>query len=139
MLCHALLECIAAHEAQLAITNGEYRGRSRPSVDESKLARDRTRTKDREYAVVAARGGDHDLEQTLLQSVAAVARVSDHEERFTSLEVTRCRPREQLCRQRLRQAPQYGGGFGSPAFHGFSPRLAPSKFGHTSIPGEARL
>src|SRR5262245_60496392 len=73
VLCHALLECIAAHEAQLAITNGEYRGRSRPAVEESKLARDRTRTKDREYAVVAARGGDHDLEQALLQTVAAVA------------------------------------------------------------------
>src|SRR5215813_6892232 len=113
---------------QLAITNGEYRGRSRPSVDESKLARDRTRT--REYAVVAARGGDHDLEQALFQSVAAVARVSDHEQRFASLEVMRCRPREQLHRQRLRQARQYGGGFGSPAFHDFSPRKAPSKLSH---------
>src|SRR5262249_12334465 len=105
----------AAHQAQLAIANGDHRGRSRPSVDESKLARDRTRTKDRDYAVVATRGGDHDLEQALLQSVAAVARVSDHEQRFTSLEVMRCRPHEQLYRQRLRQAPQYGGRFGSPA------------------------
>src|SRR5262245_31558824 len=72
VLCYALLECIAAHEAQFAITNGEYRGRSRPSVDE----------------------------------------------------VSPC---EQLYRQRLRQARQYGGGFGSPAFHSLSPRKAPPK------------
>ena len=61
----------------------------------------------------------------MLQTVTAVARASDHEQRFVSLEVMRCRSREQLHRQRLRQTRQYGRGFGSPAFHGFSsfPRL----------------
>src|SRR5262249_10382053 len=80
-------------------------------------------------------GGEDDLDQALLQRVAAVARVSDHEQRFASLEVMRCRPREQLYRQRLRQARQYGGGFGSPAFHNFSPRKAPSKLSHIVMVG----
>src|SRR5262249_47057589 len=124
------LEAVAAGCAlRLKSVNVKKWNQGWESVDESKLARNRTRTKDREYAVVAARGGDHDLEQALFQSVAAVARASDHEQRFASLEVMRCRPREQLYRQRLRQARQYGGGFDSPAFHGFSLCKATSKLG----------
>src|SRR4029077_9427133 len=109
MLFRAILEFLAADEAQFAIFDREYRRRPRQPIDHSELTDDRAGTEDGQNPLVALRRGYHNLEQTLLEPVATIARVSCNEQRFTGLKVTRRGVAKELRRQGVRQARRYGG------------------------------
>jgi hypothetical protein len=102
MLFRAVLEFLAADEAQFAIFDREYRRRPRQPIDHSELTDDRAGTEHGQDPLVALRRGYDDLEQALLEPIATITGVSCDEQRFAGLKVTRRGVAKELRRQGVR-------------------------------------
>src|SRR6185369_14464892 len=109
MLLRAILEFLAADEAQFAIFDREYRRRPRQPIDHSEFTDDRAGTEHGQNPLVALRRGYDDLEQALLEPIATITGVSRDEQRFAGLTATRRGVAKELRRQGVRQARRDGG------------------------------
>ncbi len=95
------LEGRAADEGQLRIADRGHRGRARQAVDGRKLADDAARPDDGENPLGARRRDHADLEQALLDPVAAVARIACDKKHLVRGELPRLGIGEKLRRQAL--------------------------------------
>ena len=77
------------------IARRRHRGRARLRIDHRELADQRAGAEDRQDALAARGRHDADLEQALLDPIAAVARIARGEQRLVGLEPMRPRGREQ--------------------------------------------
>ncbi len=101
------LERGAADEGQFGIAHGRDRGRARQAVDGREFADDAARSDDGEDALGAGRRDHADLEQALLDAVAAVARIAGQEQHLVGGKLDRLgigeQPRRELFRKDRKQ------------------------------------
>src|SRR3984957_550159 len=104
MFAGEILECGAADEAQLRITHGDHRGRTRQAVDNRQFADDGGGAEKGQNSLVAGARQHGDLEQSRLDAIAAVADIAGHEQRLVGGELYRRRRVEQVHREMTGQA-----------------------------------
>src|SRR5262245_18245870 len=117
MLFRASLEYLAADEAQFAVFDREYRRRPRQPIDHGELADNGAGTEHGQNPLVTLRRGDHDLEQALLEPIAAIAWVACDEQRLAGLEAARRCVNKEFRREAGRQPRRYGGVLGAQVRH----------------------
>ena len=100
------LERRAADEGQFGIAHRRDRRRARQAVDGRKLADDGARPDDRQNPLGARRRDHADLEQALLDAVAAVARIAGEEQHLVGGELDRLGIGEQSRRELFRKDRQ---------------------------------
>jgi hypothetical protein len=88
-----------ADKAELAVGHGNDRRRPRQPIDHGEVADDRTRTENRNYPLLALRRCQADLEQTLIEPIATVARIPLMKKRVAGLRATQPRAGKQLRRK----------------------------------------
>src|SRR6516164_4271955 len=100
------LECGSAEKAQLCWPHRDHGGRSRQSVDKGQFADDGAGTEKSEDALGAGPRHHRDLEQSILDAIAAVAGVVGEEQDLVGFKPDRRRVVEQACRKMLGQSRQ---------------------------------
>ena len=115
------LEHSAADETQFRITQRRDRGRARRPVDHRQFADDGTGPQDRKDALGAGRRDHADLEQAILDPIAAVARVAGEEHHLIGPHRLYARFGEQAARQLRAGARRTGCPVGAPVLPSYSP------------------
>ena len=82
-------------EAQITLFDREHRCRSRPSIDDTKFAGNRTWTEDGQNSLLSSRRGYDDFEQTMLEPIAAITWITSMKQRLTGRYMAGCRVPEQ--------------------------------------------